>query len=230
MQISLSAELRRFVSRQVEEGQYRSEEAVVQAALRWFSSKESLLSSIQADPARSTWHVLGLEEGTDIEALAFLVMMEAAKGADEDLKSIMASVKAITAAKSILRDMLSMVKRDISANLGQRDGKPPLDLARGMGSPRAYHRARMPHPDPESPGSVKFVTIDLYAGRLDHISQLETVRDELNDKLDSMSEMGEMMWLRLQMQMDRRSRMFQTLSNILKKMSDTQSCLIQNLK
>ena len=50
------------------------------------------------------------------------------------------------------------------------------------------------------------------------------------DKLDSLSEMGEMESLRLQMAMDRKSNMMATLSNLLKKMSDTSSSITQNIK
>jgi hypothetical protein len=52
----------------------------------------------------------------------------------------------------------------------------------------------------------------------------------LKNDLDSMSEMGEMESLRLQMAMDRLSKMMSTLSNVLKKTSDTQSSIIGNLK
>ena len=42
--------------------------------------------------------------------------------------------------------------------------------------------------------------------------------------------MGETESLRLQMAMDRLSKMMSTLSNILKRISDTDSALVQNLK
>lgn len=45
-----------------------------------------------------------------------------------------------------------------------------------------------------------------------------------------MSEMGEMESLRLQMAMDRLSKMMSTLSNLLKKTSDTANAITQNLK
>lgn len=54
--------------------------------------------------------------------------------------------------------------------------------------------------------------------------------DTLKQDLDSMSELGEMESLRLQMAMDRMSKMMSTLSNLLKKMSDTSSQITQNLK
>jgi len=62
------------------------------------------------------------------------------------------------------------------------------------------------------------------------LSQLKVERENLKNNLDSLSEMGEQESLRLQMAMDRMSKMMSTLSNILKKISDTSSSIIQNLK
>lgn len=58
----------------------------------------------------------------------------------------------------------------------------------------------------------------------------EKTKETLKNKLDSLNEMGEMESLRLQMAMDRMSKMMQTLSNLLKKTSDTASSIVQNLK
>lgn len=57
-------------------------------------------------------------------------------------------------------------------------------------------------------------------------AEIELVRDQL----DSLSEMGEMESLRLQMAMDRMSKLMSTLSNLLKKLSDTASTITHNLK
>ncbi|HEV8485697.1 MAG TPA: hypothetical protein VGV87_19295, partial [Blastocatellia bacterium] len=54
--------------------------------------------------------------------------------------------------------------------------------------------------------------------------------DAIKKDLDSMSELGEIESLRLQMAMDRMSKMISTLSNLLKKMSDTADGIVQNLK
>jgi hypothetical protein len=63
-----------------------------------------------------------------------------------------------------------------------------------------------------------------------YVKQLTAEAHELQDDLDSMSEMGEMESLRLQMAMDRLSKMMSTLSNLLKKISDTSSQIVQNMK
>jgi len=113
---------------------------------------------------------------------------------------------------------------------GQKDKQPPLDFSTGMGSEEAYHQAQMPVADPESECGVRFVPTDLYKKHLDDVAQLRCIQGDLKGKLDSMSELSEMTSMRLQMVMDRRSKFIETLSNIMKKISDAQDALVQNLK
>ena len=61
-------------------------------------------------------------------------------------------------------------------------------------------------------------------------AELQNQIDRVKNELDSMSEMGEMESMRLQIAMDRMSRMMSTLSNLLKKISDTQDAIVQNIK
>ena len=60
--------------------------------------------------------------------------------------------------------------------------------------------------------------------------KFDNLTDSIKNKLDSLSELGEIESLRLQMVMDRLSKFIQTLANILKKMSETDSEIVQNLK
>ena len=122
----------------------------------------------------------------DIMALAFIVMMEANKSAQEDLRAVMKQVKAISAQKKKVR-----------AALKQRSdrGLDSLSVA----------------------SLISAVT-----------AKAETSR--IIDEIGSMSEMDGMESLRLQMAMDRMSKMMSTLSNILKKMSCTASQITQNMK
>jgi uncharacterized protein YukE len=60
--------------------------------------------------------------------------------------------------------------------------------------------------------------------------EIDNLVDKMKSDLDSMSEMGEMESLRLQMAMDRLNKMMSTLSNILKKISDTGQQITQNIK
>jgi hypothetical protein len=125
--------------------------------------------------------------GGDIEALAFLVLMEASKSAQDDLKSIMDGVKAINAAKSKLPD--------------SRDPHGTLDV-----------------------DAILQLMLTVYG------VNLEAEFDAIRKDLDSTSELSEIESLRLQMAMDRMSKMMSTLSNLMKKMSDTSSGIVQNLK
>ena len=61
-------------------------------------------------------------------------------------------------------------------------------------------------------------------------ADLDARIDEMKAQMDSMSEMGETESLRLQMAMDRMSKLMSTLSNMLKKISDTQNSIVQNIK
>jgi len=75
-----------------------------------------------------------------------------------------------------------------------------------------------------------------YIGALPENQQLVSLfwiltrMDSIKNDLDSLSEMGEMESLRLQMAMDRMSKMMTMLSNLLKKASDSASTITQNLK
>jgi len=156
--------------------------------------------------------------------------MQATKDMDNDLKMIMAEVKALTAAKRKLRELIAKVNKDVASNAGQKDRRPPLNFQTGMGSQKAYHQAQMPFADPESEGGVKFIPTDLFRGEIVDVSQLVAVHEDLKGKLDDMSEMGEMTSLRLQMVMDRMSKMLSTLSNVMKMLSSTQDAVVQNIK
>lgn len=61
-------------------------------------------------------------------------------------------------------------------------------------------------------------------------AELDAAVDKAKSDLDSMSELGEEKSLRLQMTMDRMSKQMSTLSNLLKKISDTQNSIVQNIK
>lgn len=61
-------------------------------------------------------------------------------------------------------------------------------------------------------------------------TELDQAIDEVKAELDALSELGETESLRLQMAMDRMSKLMSTLSNILKKASETSGQITQNLK
>lgn len=60
----------------------------------------------------SQYAVLNSLNGADIEALAFLVLMQAAKSAQEDLKAIMAKVKSINEEKQAMREAINQLQNE----------------------------------------------------------------------------------------------------------------------
>jgi Arc/MetJ-type ribon-helix-helix transcriptional regulator len=226
MNIILTPKLKQLVEQKVKNGSYKNADEVISAALTLLMEKDQVIGT-WGTVTGTNINILGDAAGADIEALAFIVLMQAARDAQEDLKEIMNEVKAMNAAKRNLRELQKKVKCDIANSTSQAWLKYD---ANGMGSERAYHHVLMPVPDPCEESGVKFIETDLYKGRIANVSILESIRDELRDKLDSMSELGEMESMRLQMIMDRRSKLLETLSNIMKKISDTSQSITQNLK
>jgi putative addiction module CopG family antidote len=217
MEVRLPPQLAAFVKKMVDSGRYDDPAEVVREAVRRLERQTELAT-------------LGELGGTDIEALAFLVLMQGAKSAQEDLKAIMARVKAINDAKSAHRDLIGSVSKDVVANAGQKDGEPPLDFSHGLGSEKAYHRAPLPVAEPTADGTIPTVLTDLHKGRITQVDQLRGIREALTGKLDSLSELSELEQLRLQMAMDKRSKAMSVLSNLLKKTSEAQAAIVANLK
>jgi Arc/MetJ-type ribon-helix-helix transcriptional regulator len=159
MDTPLPPSLRRFIDRQIKNGRFQNPGDVINAALQRMEVADGLAG------APADFAVLGDLNGADIEAVAFLVLMEAAKSAQEDLKAIMAEVKAMTRAKTKLRDLINKVNREVAANAGCDDGDRKLDYSRGLGNEQAYHRAPMPVLDPDAVGGVRLKPCDLHRGR-----------------------------------------------------------------
>lgn len=169
--------------------------------------------------------VLGSLNGADIEALAFLVLMQAAKSAQEDLKAIMARVKEINKQKEALRHANETMKtKDVNISPLQ------LDSFRLLVNSNHFKKINTATVKPVRSDSARFIKTTPLATRKVTKAELDEVIDKAKSDLDSMSEMGEMESLRLQIAMDRMSKMMSTLSNLLKKISDTQNSIIQNLK
>ncbi|HMU47295.1 MAG TPA: hypothetical protein PKC72_13065 [Chitinophagaceae bacterium] len=153
---------------------------------------------------------LGKMNGGDIEALAFLVLMQASKSAQEDLKAIMAKVKSINEQKAKLRSAQATLKdKNTAISRVQLDSFHLLLKERATsGQTTGIARTKQPVTKAE-------------------ISDLDS---KLKANQDSLSELGEIQSLKMQMAMDRMTKMMSTISNILKKIKSTQDSIIQNLK
>jgi hypothetical protein len=173
----------------------------------------------------------------DISEAAFIVLSMATKDMDDDIRMIMAEIKAMTAAKQKLRELIKELNGWISQEMSKHPGSKDIDNDKVAGSKTTAPPLRritietktspvlhfeyvkapaIPPLPPRNPGLT--------------VSVLKSILDDLKSNLDGMNEMSEATSLRLQMTMDRRSKFIQTLSNIMKKSSTTQETLVQNIK
>ena len=152
----------------------------------------------------------GISDKQDIEALC-------AKDQEEDLKKMLNQLKTLNEQKTKQRELISKLQQQRTMTAIQLDSFKLL-------SSRTIALQQGRNPD-----SIKIVRT---TSRVKAISkaEMDTMVAKLKSDLDSMSEMGEMESLRLQMAMDRMSKMMSTLSNILKKISKTAEEITQNLK
>lgn len=187
---------------------------------------EKKLTDEDVKAEATSWAVLGSLPGADIEALAFLVLMQAAKSSQEDLKTIMAKVKAINNAKAQQRKNLAEAQELQAAASNKTAGET---ISGGDEFKKTYVVERRRADSLKRLAGIQVSNSKLYKTPTTKAT-LDRLVDEMKSDLDSMSEMGEMESLRLQMAMDRMSKMMSTLSNLLKKISDTAQGITQNLK
>lgn len=167
--------------------------------------------------------VLGSMNGQDIEAVAFLVLMQASKSAQDDLKDIMAKVKAINVQKKSLRTAMESLNNNQNISRLRIDSLKNISLQ--TEAIKSNHGIMQPVRTASSDSS-RFKKVNTSVTR----SEIEATKDRFKNDLDSMNQMGEMESLRLQMAMDRQSKMISTLSNLLKKVSESADAITQNLK
>ena len=143
----------------------------------------------------------GIGPDADIETLTILVLMEAARSAQEDLKAILASVKAINAGR-----------RQVAHELG------------GAGSGHDGKGGATPPAQEADVDAIIAAVLTAYGTGVVRDGRAADGRHGRRRRARRCRA------LRLQTMMDRMSRMMSMLSNILKKISDTNQQLVSNLK
>jgi hypothetical protein len=184
----------------------------------------------------------------DISETAFIVLSMATKDMDDDIRMIMAEIKAMNAAKQKMRELVKELNGWISEEVAKHPGSEDIDNEEVAGSKTKASAAR-PTAKATAPPPRR-ITLETKASPVIHleyvktpvipplparnpgltVSGLKSLQDDLKGNLDGMNEMSEMTSLRLQMTMDRRAKFIETLSNIMKKSSTTQETLVQNIK
>jgi len=175
---------------------------------------ETMTETAVLDAAKKDSAKLISSTSTDITALVFIVMMEAAKSAEEDLKAIMEGVKKINSEREKIR-----------AKMKELEGKS----IKPKKAPAPAYLKKITTAKTANLQATYHVLPDVSAVICESKEEALCL-DELQQKEDSLGDLSEEMALRMQMYMDRRAKVLQVLSNIMKKTADTADAIIANMK
>jgi hypothetical protein len=161
-------------------------------------------------------------KASDINTMVAIVMMQEAKDSETDLQQMMAQVQAINNAKQKMRDLLSQTQLEVKSN-ENLDAKALCQTALCKSLPSTLNEISSATSHTQRPVRILVPSKPTYA-------DLRTLPTQLQTNLTSMNDMSETMQMQLQMAMDRQAKLIETLSNLLKKIDDTASSIIQNIK
>ena len=227
MEITLAPKLKKFVEQTVKAGYYSGTDEVIQEGLQLVMARHLFGQGL---PVGKIVSRLVAGEGTS-GTMVIPILLQSVSDAQQDLVDALDEMQALLRAKASLRQITGHVTGDITVNLARIHGTQKKISNRLDIDLDFYTRPRK-LPD-VSTGRYVEIEERLFAGKpedLVEVEQLRSMADELRGRLDGMNEMSEMTALRLQMTMDRRSKFISTLSNIMKKVSETQDAIVQNLK
>lgn len=170
-------------------------------------------------------------EGVDI--LAFYVLGEALGNMGEDMRTIISESGKVRNAKKEYKEYLNKLKEK-SQQFDKPEQPPPVPVTAEIKHPvsaaaavRKPAAATTPHFGIEYPKAPVTTVKDIGKMSRDELAEeIKRIETELND----FSDLSNTYALRLQMIMNRRSKVISTVSNILKKISATQDTIIQNIK
>ena len=154
----------------------------------------------------------------DIESICYLVMMEAAKQANAELREAMEEMQAANKRKAEMRERMNT-----------KPGVATTAMAE-LKAPRSELQAVCVDPPCQPQIILAQPQLQLAQSQFNSARSVSAATEQLTDEKDSLSEMGELDSLRLQLAMDRRSKAMEALSNLMKKSSDTSSNITSNLK
>ena len=172
----------------------------------------------------------------DIDVLIQLVMFELWESEEKALKEMLDEMHRMNQAKKKQREYINNLKKQkASAQSKMREEykvvskQPPV--ASVQKKPRPVRKSQkmastryLKIKYPKTPNIAYKNTKNM------NLAELDKYTDEMEHKRDTLSGLSEELSLKLQLLMDRRAKIIQTLSNILKKISRTSDTLISNIK
>jgi len=159
----------------------------------------------------------------DVEALVALVMTQCAKDQEEDIKKMMEETKKRNEEKQKLREAQQAMEQNKNAMSRQMLDSFKLLTTTKPNSVTKPQSTRVQ----TAPSATKLNTPAVTKAS---DVEIKETQNALKTKHDSIDELNKEQSFQMQKQMDRRSKMMETISNVMKKISQTQDSIIQNMK
>jgi hypothetical protein len=166
--------------------------------------------------------ISGVPAGADIEAMVFIVLMQASNDANQDLQQIMDGIKAANAAKQQLRDIQDQLNRDVASANGKM-AQQPCRTPACAALPGELKQLAAATAQTNQPIRLAVPANATYG-------QIQQVAAQMNHELASVSDISQQQQLQIQMLMDRMSQLEEMMSNLMKTQQDTASNIVGNLK
>lgn len=179
--------------------------------------------------------------GMDIETALMMVQTERTKLLDSQLKSQIEEVQKRNELTGALNDMQAKLN-GMKGTLDSKDAKPGDKVSEGAGTPtnktlateyatQAFKLGMDPAPVAATP--IKDAAGNVIGANVTGMPTregLEKAIPDLKSKLDSASNSQQMDMLRLQSLSNKRNEAFDTMTNFIKKMQDSRSSIIGNMR
>jgi prefoldin subunit 5 len=197
---------------------------------------------------RTRFAASGLSSTMDIDALIYVVLMESVNDMASDLQQQMSAMQALTAAKAQLRQLLDQVNQDIAALTSASPSTPcKTSSCQSLGShlTAVVTQCRQSESkgfaevasngtgyavDAKVSGAKTVGMMVLGGSGPPTKGELDQVQRYLTNQLNGMNDLSDEMQTELQMITDRRSKLLEAMSNLMKTTSDANQAMIANLK
>jgi len=216
------------------------------------SAKQKVAQAAQAYENRvisSNWQVdyhqaaveavrsqFGNLQSTGIDALVQLVMFELWRAEEAALEEMLEEMHRMNQVKKRQREYINQLKKQ-RASAKKLIRREYQDLKKQSSATRVQQQARIVKKPPKTAATrqlrisyPKTPTITNKDAKNMTLVELDKYVEEKEQELDSLGGFSEELSLKLQILMDHRSKIIQTLSNILKKISQTSDSIISNIK
>ncbi len=172
----------------------------------------------------------------DIDALVQIVLFELWQSQEEALRELLDEMHRMNELKKKHREYINQLKKQkASARSKLREEyealskRPPAATVQKKSRsirtpPQMASTRRLKIRYPKTPNIIYKNTKNM------NLAELEQYTDDMEDQMKTLNGLSEELSLKLQLLTDRRAKIIQTLSNILKKISQTSDTLISNIK